>query len=189
MDALLALLKLPAAERPSRLEAWFEAAPDRDVAARFLAKVLSAMEHRPFSAEGSNATTELLAFLDVERMRFPLDEAAEACTDPVAQAALWGHAATSSLLRGELADIPYCYASKAVLANPASESLWEIYLDSLRGDSTGFFEDWPDWQAMAVAGQLDKSIPERALAAAKAAAVDWSEEDRARLDELASGRV
>jgi hypothetical protein len=187
MNDILELLLIPAAERPSRLEAWLEAAPDRDAAARILAKALSEMEHQPFSAEGSNATTALMAFLDVEKMRFPLDEAADACTDPIVQAELWGHAATSSLIRGELADIPYCYASRAVLANPASESLWGIFTDSLRSDSTGFFEDWPDWQAMAKEGQMPPAIAERGLAAARAAASDWCEEDRENLEALASG--
>ncbi|MEO7329851.1 MAG: hypothetical protein ABI193_14835 [Minicystis sp.] len=94
-SALHALLETPAGARATALAGWLAAQPDADAASRVLARALAAMESTPSPREGVIAGTELTHFLDAERLRFPLDDAAKACSDPALRSELWRHASTS----------------------------------------------------------------------------------------------
>ena len=177
-DVLRSISNLPAAARAEAVTQWFAAQPDAATAARALAQALAAMESVPHRVEGSNADTALIYFLEAEGMRFPLDEAAEAAGDPEVAAQLWGHASTSALILGELADLPYAYAKRAVLTGTTDPRVWSAFQDSLYGSTEGFFEDIEDWQRQAAAGDLAPEIVTRALAAAGRCAPSWSDEDR-----------
>lgn len=177
-EQLASFLDLPPEERPRAVERWFAAQPDARLAARTLAETLAAMQSAPHRVEGSNTDTALLYFLQAEGMRFPLDAAAEAAGDPEVAAQLWAHASTSALILGELADLPYAYARRAVLTGSTAEVVWTAFQDSMYDYTTGFFEDIEDWQRRAAAGKLPRETVARALAAAECCASMWFEEDR-----------
>jgi len=182
-----AMLTAPAATRALALENWFAAQPDADLAARVLSRALAAMEKAPYPVEGMIAGTELAEFLDAERLRFPLDEAAEKCGDPVVQSELWRHASTSALVTGELADLPYVYARHAVRANPANEAAWSAFKDALYSDHCDLLEDIGNWIGEARHGKAPAELPRRAMAAARSVAEEgvWDGDDgESILDEL-----
>jgi hypothetical protein len=175
------LLNVPASRRAEAVRAWFSAQPDAGAAARELAEALAAMASVPHRVAGSNADTALIYFLEAEGMRSTLDEAAEAASEPRVAAQLWAHASTSALVLLELADFPYTYARRAVLADPGEAMAWEAYQSSLYGYSSGFFEDIEDWQRQAASGALPQELVTLAIAAAEGCAADWDEEDREML--------
>ncbi len=179
------LLGLPPGDRAHAVEQWLADQPEAGPAARTLAQALAAMETAPYKVEGSNADTALIYFLEAEGMRFPLDaaaETAEAAGDPEVAAQLWAHASTSALLLGELADLPYAYAKRAILTGTDDRLVWSAFQDSLYGYTTGFFEDIEDWQKRAASGELRHETVAQALAAAAHCARDWAPEDRELLE-------
>lgn len=181
MTDITTLINVPASRRAEAVEAWLRAQPDAGAAARVLAESLAAMESVPHRVAGSNADTALIYFLGAEGLRHALDEAAEAASEPRVAAQLWAHASTSALVQLELADFPYTYARRAVLADPGEAMAWEAYQNSLYGYSTGFFEDIEDWQRQVAAGARPPELVTLALAAAGRCAPDWDDEDREML--------
>lgn len=175
---ILSVLDVSASRRAGALERWFAAQPAPAAAARTLAEWLAVLADEPYSAPGSNASTALLHFLSAEKIRHPLAEAAEAAEDPEVAAQLFAHASTSSMILGELADLPYCYARQAILTGSTAACAWDALQDSLYTYNTDFFDDVEDWKRRA---DLPPHVVPRALAVAARCADDWSEEDRERL--------
>ncbi|RYE83845.1 MAG: hypothetical protein EOO75_18830 [Myxococcales bacterium] len=183
-DEIKALLDVPAGERHAALEAWQARQSDPSEAAVELARTLAALEAIPYASPGSYTSNEQQHFLDAERLRFALDEAAEACAEdaPAAASQLWCHAGNSALITGDLADLPYSYARRAVRADPTSEPAWGLFTDSIRSYTDDLFGDLESWRAEAARGEVPAELPRRALAAARAASRDWSDAaDRERL--------
>lgn len=180
-DDLLAVLNTSTSRRARALEQWFTAQPAPAVAARTLAEWLGLLEDEPYSAPGARATTALLHFLSAEKIRHPLADAAEAADDPEVAARLFAHASTSSLILGELADLPYCYARQAILTGSTSAWAWDAFRDSLYTYTTDLFGDIEEWRGR---DDLPLHLVPRALDVAEQCARDWSEEDRERLAEL-----
>lgn len=180
-DEIKALLDVPAGERHAALEAWQQRQDDPFEAALALARTLTALATIPHGG----ISDELQRFVDAERLRFALDDAAEACAgrDPAAASQLWGHASLSSLLTGELADLPYSYARRAVQADPSNEHAWSVFTDSIRSYTDDLFDDLATWRVLAARGELPADLPRRALAAAREASRDWGDDDRERLEE------
>lgn len=181
-ELVLSFLEVSAGGRAQAVERWWAAQPDAGTAARALAEALAAAERVPYTRPGPGATTALIAFLDAEKLRFALDEAATAASDPEIAAQLWTHAANSSLIVGELADLPHCYARQAILTGSQAEAVWSAYQDSLVGYSTGFFEDIEELRRRAASGELPEATVTRAIAAADRCAEDWDDDDRERLE-------
>jgi hypothetical protein len=181
-ENLQSLLAVPAKERADALARWLSAQPHGDEAARLLSRTLLEMEKRPHEG-GLN---ELVEFLDAERLRVPLDEAAEKCADPAVKAELWRCASTSALQTADLADLPYAYAKRAVRATPANEAAWSAFQDAFAYDNTDFFEDAETWVELARRGAVPAYMPKRALAAARVAAEQngWDARDLAALAKL-----
>lgn len=186
-DEIRALLEVPGDERHQALEAWQARQADPFEAAVTLARSLAALEALPYSSAGVSSSNELLHFLDAERLRFALDEAAETCAerDPASASQLWTHASTAAMITGDLADLPYSYARRAVLADPSSDPAWIVFTDSLRSYTDDLFDDLASWRARAAEGELPSDLPRRALTAAREASRDWIDEaDRERLAAL-----
>jgi len=170
-----ALLEVPGAERAAALERWLAAQPDAARAARILARTLATMD------------AELSDFLDAERLRFPLDAAAEQGADTAIKAELWAHASASSLITGEGADIPYGYARRAARTNPASEMAWAAVIESLNSDNTDFLgDDLETWIHLARQGTVPVEMVKRVFAGACTIAKQqrWSDADLAVLERL-----
>lgn len=180
-DDVLAVLNTSTGRRAGALEQWFAAQPAPAVAARALAEWLALLVDEPYSAPGARATTALLHFLSAEKIRHPLVDAAEAAEDPEVAAQLFAHASTSSLILGELADLPYCYARQAILTGSTSALAWDAFRDSLYTYNTDFFGDIEEWRGR---DDLPPHLVLRAIEVAEQCARDWSEEDRERLAEL-----
>lgn len=183
-------LQVRAQRRAAEVEEWWAAQTDKRAAARGLAEALELLEGEPLSQDGANARTAQLVWLEAEGMRHPLDaaaEAAEAAGDVEIAAQLWTHAANSALMLGELADLPYAYARRAVLTGSLDERVWDAFTSSMYGYTTGFFEDIAGWQRRAAAGELAAETVTRALAAAQHCARDWEEDDREMLALVVAG--
>ena len=189
-DEIKALLDVPAAGRHTALEAWQERQGDPREAALELARTLAALEAIPYASPGSYTSNEQQHFLDAERLRFALAEAAEACAAdaPGAASQLWVHAGNSALITGDLADLPYSYARRAVRADPTSAPAWDLFTDSIRSYTDDLFDDIEGWRAEASRGEVPAELPQRALTAARAASRDWIDDaDRERLAALGDG--
>lgn len=176
------MLNVAPGDRAGAVLAWLGGEQDARLAARALAGWLAEMASVAHRAPGSNADTAQIFFLEAEGMCRALDEVAEAAGDPEIAAQLWAHASTSALVVGELADLPYAYAKRAILTGSDAGVVWEAFRDSLYGYSTGFFEDVEGWRRQAEEGELAGKIVTRAIAAARRVADDWSEEDREMLE-------
>jgi hypothetical protein len=176
------LLNVAPGDRAGAVLAWFGGQPDARVAALALAGWLAEMASVAHRAPRSNASTVQIFFLEAEGMCRALDEVAEAAGDPEISAQLWAHASTSALVVGELADLPYAYAKRAILTGSDAGAVWEAFQSSLYGYSTGFFEDVEAWRREAAEGSLAPKVVTRAIAAARRVADDWSEEDREMLE-------
>ncbi len=182
-------LQVAASKRAARVSSWLSAQADARAAARGLAEALDLLDTVPmrqlfFDEGGSQATTALIAWLEAEGIRHPLDAAAgaaEAAGDREIAAQLWAHASTSALVLGELADLPYVYAKRAILTGSVDARVWEAFESSMIGYTTGFFEDIEDWQRQVKAGELAAETLTLALAAAQHCVRDWEEDDRERL--------
>lgn len=183
-SSIPSLIDTPANQRAAALEAWLRAQPDAAGAARELAGALAGMESTPFRAEGSNATTALIYWLEGPGIRHPLDEAAEATGDPAIAAQLWAHASTSALVLGELADLPYAYSKRAILTGSELPMVWEAFKNSLYDYPTGFLEDFEDWKQQAASGSLPLKVVTRSVAVAQQCARAWQEDDRRHLARL-----
>lgn len=184
MKTIRDLLAVPAASRAEALGSWLSEQPEGDEGPRVLAESLAAMANEPYRAEGSNADTAQIGFIEAEGMCYVLDEAAEKCSDPLVQAELWTHASWSALITGQAADLPYAYSKRAVRANPASKEAWEAYAESIRSETTDFFDDAETLCELAAQGELPADMPRRIFAAARSVCDDWDAGDRERLAEL-----
>lgn len=184
MKTIRELLGIPAAMRAEALASWLSEQPEGKQGPRTLVESLAAMANEPYRAEGSNADNAQLAFIDAEGLCYVLDEAAENCTDPCLQADLWTHASWSALITGQTADMPYAYSKCAVRANPGSDAAWEAYAESIRSETTDFFDDAENFCELAGRGELPADMPRRIFAAARRVCDDWDESDRERLAEL-----
>jgi len=186
MKAIRDLLPLPARARAEALASWLAAEPNEKDGPRALADALAAMASEPHRAPGSNADTAQLHLLESEGICSVLDDAAEQSSDPALKAQLWTHAAWSAILTGQSADLPYCYAKRAVRADPASAPAWEAFAEAIRNENTDFFDDLETFIALARAGKLPADVPQRALTAARSVCESWDERDLARLSALES---
>lgn len=189
MKTIRELLDIPGENRATELESWLaeqSSEKSEENAARILAEALKAMATESYQAPGSNADTALSAFIETERLCYVLDEAAEKSTDPLVQAELWTQASWSALVTGQLADLPYAYAKRAVQANPASDEAWSAYAEGIRSETTDFFDNAATLCGMAKSGELPADVPQRIFAAARSVCADWDETDRERLEELES---
>jgi hypothetical protein len=177
-------LQVKASKRAATVSAWLAAQTDVRAAARGLAEALELLDTVPMRQDGSHAPTALFFWLEAEGIRHPLDEAAEAAEaagDREIAAQLWTHASNSALMLGELADLPYEYARRAILTGSLDPRVWEAFESSMISYCTGFFEDIEGWQRQVKAGELAAETVARALAAAQHCARDWEEDDRERL--------
>ncbi len=184
MKTIRELLGIPSASRAEVLETWLSGQPEGEEGPRVLAESLAAMANEPYQAEGSNADNAQVAFIDAERLCYVLDDAAEKCTDLKLQAGLWTQASWSALITGQTADLPYAYSKRAVRANPGSDEAWSAYAESIRSETTDFFDDAETFCVLAGGGELPADMPRRIFAAARSVCEDWDEGDRARLAEL-----
>jgi len=186
MKTIRELLDIPGKNRAAQLESWLAEQPSEEEAARVLAQSLKAMANESYRAEGSNADTALIAFIEAERLCYVLDEAAEKSTDPGVQAELWTQASWSALITGQMADLPFAYSKRAVQANPASDEAWSAYAESIRSETTDFFDNAEMLCGLAKSGELPANVPQRIFAAARSVCADWDEGDRERLEKLES---
>jgi hypothetical protein len=184
MKTIRELLDIPAANRAKELESWLSEQTEGEERPRELAETLAAMANEPYRAEGSNADNAQIAFIDAERLCYVLDDAAEKCAEPRLQAELWTHVAWSALITGQLADLPYAYAKRAVRANPGSDEAWAAYAESIRSENTDFFDDAEALCVLAKGGELPADVPRRIFAAARSVCEYWDERDLEHLEEL-----
>ena len=92
---------------------------------------------------------------------------------------LYAWAAISALACGELADIPACHATQAVLADPDDELAWDAFVDAVRSYCPpDLFDDVRGW---ADDPERATTLVDRALASFATAADDWSEDEREAL--------
>lgn len=113
-----------------------------------------------------------------------LDDAAEKCLDRDVQAQLWTHAAWATTLTRQLAEVPYCYAKRAVCADPSSTDAWSAFAESIRSETTDFFGEVEMLARQAQAVLVPADLPERALVAARSVCEYWDEVDLERLAAL-----
>lgn len=184
MKTIREMLDVPAANRAEALGSWLAAQPEGEEGPRTLGESLAAMANEPYRVEGSNAENAQLAFIDAEGLCYVLDEAAEKSTDPHLQAQLWTYASWSAQITGQLADLPYAYSKRAVQANPGSDEAWEAYAESIRSETTDFFDDAETLCALSRRGDLPVDVPRRIFAAARSVCESWDERDLERLEDL-----
>ncbi len=167
----IGLLEVKASRRAGALERWIAARESPAAAAQLVIDELAPLltEH------------ELTRFLDAEGLHRPLAALADAVTGRPAST-LYAWAASSALVCGELADIPACHATRAVLADPDDELAWDAFVDAVRSYCPpDLFDDVRGW---ADDPQRPATLVDRALESLAAAADDWDEDEREALAEL-----
>lgn len=164
----IGLLEIKASRRAGALERWMAARESLAVAAQVVIDELAPL----LTAD------ERTRFLDAEGLHRPLAALADAVAGRSAST-LYAWAAISALMCGELADIPACHATQAVLADPDDELAWEAFVDAVRSYCPpDLFDDVRGW---ADDPERPTTLVARALASFAAAADDWSEDEREAL--------
>jgi hypothetical protein len=176
-------LSISPRERAQALADWLAEQPRGESAPRALAEALAAMADERHGAPGAWSQTALSYFLDAERLCYVLDDAARSCADRELQSRLWTHAAWSAHITGQLADLPYAYAKRAVRANPSSDEAWAAFAESIRSENTDFFGDMDVMFALSQRGELPADVPQRVVAAARSVCEYWDEREKKWLAE------
>jgi hypothetical protein len=164
----IGLFEVKASRRAGALEHWIATRASLAAAAQAVIDDLAPLL----------TVDERTRFLDAEGLHRPLAALADAVAGRSASM-LYAWAAISALVCGELADIPACHATQAVLADPDDELAWDTFVDAVRSYCPpDLFDDVRGW---ADDPERSTTLVDRALESFAAAADDWSEDEREAL--------
>ncbi len=167
----IGLLEVKASRRAGAFERWMAERESLAAAAQVVLDELAPL----LTAD------ELTRFLDAEGLHRPLGALADAVAGRSAST-LYAWAASSALLCLELADIPACHATRAVLADPDDELAWDAFVEAVRSYCPpDLFDDVRGW---ADDPERPTTLVDRALESFAAAADGWDEDEREALAEL-----